>query len=177
MKISNVLVGVIIGLAIGLTAGVFAVTPTNEPSSDSITGFATPYGYMYALSPGQTCDMHWLRPRLYYEMGKYPDEITIVGEEVYIGFYNELSSSEKTQLDSLMSNPSNLCNKPSASVEFSTRIHPEQFEQVFSSTGFKPMYYADENANVKILILDQVDNTTKTNMEEILCGMWTTTVN
>ena len=90
----------------------------------------------------ETCDIHWLRMRIYYECGILPDVVTIANPYIYIGFYDKLLDTKC--LDNLMLNPNVCFEAEGIRCRAYTDITPQALQDnMLSASGYKTMYFSN----------------------------------
>lgn len=160
-----------------LAGAVVADVIVGEEQGVPLEMMGTQYNYNFLLNESGSCDLHWLRPRLYYEMGSYPDQITLVYPEITIGFFKPLDRAKEKQLLDLMNNDSmaqEMCNYPTGvTYEITTRIHPEEFDNSLSvAAAKKPIYYVDDHGNLTLLFIEPVNEAQLGAINDSLKNMW-----
>lgn len=123
--------------------------------------------YKYNLLD-EAWDIHWLKPRIYYEIGLLPNHILLAYPEVSIGFETELTPNQKLQLDNIMANKPDLGIEPVYKYKISTTIDPIAIQKVI---GKKVLYHCVEG-KVDLLFLDDLTTTEKSNLKKALANMW-----
>ena len=147
------------------------------PQGVPLDALGTKYNYEFTLIDGGTCDLHWLRPRLYYEMGRYPDQLTLIYPDLTIGFESPLTRAELILLNDSMSNnvtSQEYCNVPSTIYyRMTTEIHPKAFENSIGARNApKPLYYADGLGNLTLLFIEPLTVNQKDDIKDELRIMW-----
>lgn len=132
------------------------------------------YEYNFILSNDVKCDLHWLRPRIQYDMGMFPTYISYIQPTMDIGFPVQLDKTQLAQLTDILNRTEETCSRPKGiGVEYIININPDEFTRQFTSTiaGAKPFYYSD-GVNVSLFILKELTPADKTTLQNTLCSMW-----
>lgn len=167
-------------IVIVASSSYFVVAQTTVTNGLTEDDLGTQYNYKFIINESiEFCDMHILRPQLYREIGRYPDQISYFSPEVVIGFFKPITKSEESFLIQLMTgleNQTKMCTYPDdVAYEIKARIHPEMFQNLMGSVGVKPLYHADEYGNVTLILIGDVGRTQIDQITTRLCNMWEVT--
>ncbi|MEW6295951.1 MAG: hypothetical protein AB1467_06750 [Candidatus Diapherotrites archaeon] len=117
-------------------------------------------------------DIHWLRPRIYYECGFFPDWITLAYPNTAIGFNSALTANQKLSLDNAMKKtdiglePINIKHKLSAT------INPEKLTQLIQTIIGKKILYHCIDGKVDLIFLENVTAKNLSDIEIALGKIW-----
>jgi hypothetical protein len=118
--------------------------------------------------------VHWIRPRIKYEMDIYPDWISIHAPFVYVGFFNELTKAQKANLDKVMAMKDVGLEPTNIKEKFTITITPDSLTTAVNNKIGKRMMYYNVNGNVEILFFDSLTITDIQNLNNALIWQHTT---